>query len=244
MQTNVVFQETQQTFDVNFGEGVAISGGYDLGYADGYEKGNTVGYGRGLSDGEEIGYKAGYEEGEQTGYDKGMTTGIHQGYYNGYTEGEQDGYTKGHTDGVEQGYADGYAEGFSDCKTYGKTDVSMLPNFKGVPTETEGEFFYSAISNNGIWSKLNFIPFDGKPGATYLMNAKMKCGTADNIGIGFIYEDGTLGYSNRKSDKDYFVVSALSGTAKRVTHLGLVYGTGGSGYLKEWTIETMLEGET
>jgi hypothetical protein len=126
-------------------------------------------------------------------------------------------------------------------KVDGKIDVSTLPKFAGKPTENTDEFYYSAMSNNGIWSPQAFIPFEGKVGTTYLMTAKMKCGTSDRIGVGFIYEDGTTAFSGRQSKTDYFFVSVSSDPKKRVVNLGIVYGTGGSGYLKDWMIETVLE---
>lgn len=164
-----------------------------------------------------------------------------KGYATGYETGNVEGYTKGHADGVEQGYANGYGKGFSDGKTDGKIKVSMLPNYHGIPTGNGDEGYYSAISNNGLWTPVNFIPFDGKIGTTYQMTAKMKCGTADNLGVGFIYEDGSTSQSSRNSSKEYFVVSVLSNPAKRVANLGLLYGSGGSGYAKDWMIEIMLE---
>jgi hypothetical protein len=138
-------------------------------------------------------------------------------------------------------YDEGYEKGFSDGKIDGKIDVSTLPKFAGKPTENADEFYYSVMSSNGIWSPAALIPFEGKVGTTYLMTAKMKCGTSDGIGVGFIYEDGTSVYSGRQSEKDYFFVSVSSDPKKRVVNLGIVYRTGGSGYLKDWMIETVLE---
>lgn len=143
--------------------------------------------------------------------------------------------------GYERGYADGYGKGFSDGKVDGKIDVSTLPKFAGEPTENADEFYYSVMSGNGIWTPNALIPFEGEVGTTYLMTAKMKCGTSNNIGVGFVYEDGTIAYSGRQSEKDYFFVSVSSNQKKRVVNLGIVYGTEGTGYLKDWMIETVLE---
>lgn len=166
-----------------------------------------------------------------------------KGYAAGYEVGNTEGYTKGYTEGESAGESKGYMDGFSDGKTYGKTDISTLPNFKGAPTETKGEYYYSQIANNGIWTKTAFIPFDGKIGATYMLTAKMKCDTADNIGVGFVYEDGGTAYSNRQSGKEYFLAAVISNPTKKVTYVALTYGTGGSGYLKDWLIETMMEAD-
>lgn len=163
------------------------------------------------------------------------------GFERGYAEGYEDGYTRGHTEGVEHGYSDGYGKGFSDGKVDGKIDVSTLPKFAGKQTENADEFYYSNMSENGIWSPPALIPFDGKVGTTYLMTAKMKCGTSDNIGVGFVYEDGSTAHGGRQSGKDYFFVSASSNPKKRVVNLGLFYGANGTGYIKNWMIEPVLE---
>ena len=164
-------------------------------------------------------------------------------YQDGYEVGTSDGYASGYRDGEADGYSNGYDKGFNDGKMDGKTKVSTLSTFKGQSTGNDDEWYYSAIANNGIWTPVNLIPFDGKLGTTYLVSAKIKCDIANNIGVGIKYEDGTTVSGNRKSDKEYFVSTCLSNPTKRITHLGLYYGSNGSGYLKDWVVETMLEGD-
>ena len=87
MKVNVVFSESNHSFDADFGEVHNISdGGYERGYEAGYGVGNTDGYTKGHSD------------------------GVTEGYADGHSDGVTEGYADGHSDGYKEGHDDGLAE--------------------------------------------------------------------------------------------------------------------------------------
>lgn len=87
MYLEIEFEEQDQSFDLEFEQVTEISdGGYERGYAQGYETGK----GDGLTEG--------YAKGETDGYGKG------------YEQGNTDGYTTGKTEGVTEGFADALAK--------------------------------------------------------------------------------------------------------------------------------------
>lgn len=64
MIVDIVFSESDQSFDCNFGEINNISdGGYERGYKAGYSEGYEAGYG----EGDAIGYGEGYSKGKADG---------------------------------------------------------------------------------------------------------------------------------------------------------------------------------
>lgn len=64
MKLGVKFEQSKQRFKTNFGTVHNISdGGYERGYAEGYEIGNEEGYTEGHTDGVEKGFADGYKEG-------------------------------------------------------------------------------------------------------------------------------------------------------------------------------------
>ena len=73
MKVNVVFSESNHSFDADFGEVHNISdGGYERGYEAGYGVGNTDGYTKGHSDGVTEGYADGHSDGYKEGHDDGL----------------------------------------------------------------------------------------------------------------------------------------------------------------------------
>ena len=64
MVVDIVFSESDQSFNCNFGEVTNLSdGGFEKGYEDGYSKGYEAGYG----EGDAIGYGEGYSKGKADG---------------------------------------------------------------------------------------------------------------------------------------------------------------------------------
>ena len=73
MVVDIVFSESDQSFNCNFGEVTNLSdGGFEKGYEDGYSKGKTEGYSNGYSEG----HGEGYSLGTQIGYEQGLLESI------------------------------------------------------------------------------------------------------------------------------------------------------------------------
>ena len=111
-------------------------------------------------------------------------------------------------------------------------DVVHVDNIKGVASGDE--LYYAQVGKNSAWVESTKIPFAGESSSTYLLSAKVKCGTATNLGIAFCYSDGTFEMSNRVNDATYGEVKVTSKADKIVNGFGFIYVSADtSGYIKD-----------
>ena len=98
---------------------------------EGYKKGRSAGYKKGLSVGRSSGYKSGYARGRSSGFAAGTAAekrklstkissaynrGYQLGYANGYRNGKRVGYKSGYKVGKRTGYRSGHSVGYRKGK--------------------------------------------------------------------------------------------------------------------------------
>lgn len=111
-------------------------------------------------------------------------------------------------------------------------DVVHVDNIKGVASGDE--LYYAQVGKNSAWVESTKIPFAGESSTIYTLSAKVKCGTATNLGIAFCYSDGTFEMSNRVNDATYGEVKVTSKADKIVNGFGFIYVSADtSGYIKD-----------
>lgn len=116
-------------------------------------------------------------------------------------------------------------------------------NMEGHYTSiSDGEYFINSLALLfTVWVDNNRIAlFSGVSGIQYTVSAKMKCGTATNVGIGFRYSDGTfiVAAAEQRSDStDWFYTYATSDPLKTVIGIGAAYGKNGTAYIKDIQME-------
>ena len=106
---------------------------YEIGFAEGREKGYADGREFGFDEGREKGFSDGHERGFDEGKEQGYADGHERGFDEGKEQGYADGHERGFDEGKEQGYADGHERGFDEGKEQG-FDEGKLKGF------SEGEF--------------------------------------------------------------------------------------------------------
>lgn len=111
-------------------------------------------------------------------------------------------------------------------------DIVHADNIKGVASGDE--LYYIRVGQNSAWVESTKIPFAGESNVIYTLSAKVKCGTATNLGIAFCYSDGTFEMSNRVNDTTYGEVKVTSKADKTVNGFGFIYVSADtSGYIKD-----------
>lgn len=111
-------------------------------------------------------------------------------------------------------------------------DIVHADNIKGVASGDE--LYYVRVGQNSAWVESTKIPFAGESNVIYTLSAKVKCGTATNLGIAFCYSDGTFEMSNRVNDTTYGEVKVTSKADKTVNGFGFIYVSADtSGYIKD-----------
>ena len=111
-------------------------------------------------------------------------------------------------------------------------DVVHVDNIKGVASGDE--LYYAQVGKNSARVESTKIPFAGESSTIYTLSAKVKCGTATNLGIAFCYSDGTFEMSNRVNDATYGEVKVTSKADKIVNGFGFIYVSADtSGYIKD-----------
>ena len=111
-------------------------------------------------------------------------------------------------------------------------DIVHADNIKGVASGDE--LYYAQVGKNSAWVESTKIPFAGESSTIYTLSAKVKCGTATNLGIAFCYSDGTFEMSNRVNDATYGEVKVTSKADKIVNGFGFIYVSADtSGYIKD-----------
>lgn len=111
-------------------------------------------------------------------------------------------------------------------------DIVHADNIKGVASGDE--LYYVRVGQNSAWVESTKIPFAGESNVIYTLSAKVKCGTATNLGIAFCYSDGTFEMSNRVNDTTYGKVKVTSKADKTVNGFGFIYVSADtSGYIKD-----------
>lgn len=111
-------------------------------------------------------------------------------------------------------------------------DIVHADNIKGVASGDE--LYYARVGQNSAWVESTKIPFAGESSTIYTLSAKVKCGTATNLGIAFCYSDGTFEMSNRVNDATYGEVKVTSKADKIVNGFGFIYVSADtSGYIKD-----------
>ena len=115
-------------------------------------------------------------------------------------------------------------------------DIVHADNIKGVASGDE--LYYARVGQNSAWVDSTKIPFAGESNVIYTLSAKVKCGTATNLGIAFCYSDGTFEMSNRVNDTTYGEVKVTSKADKTVNGFGFIYVSADtSGYVKDIQIQ-------
>ena len=115
-------------------------------------------------------------------------------------------------------------------------DIVHADNIKGVASGDE--LYYARVGQNSAWVDSTKIPFVGESNVIYTLSAKVKCGTATNLGIAFVYSDGTFEMSNRANSDTYVDIKVTSNSSKYVTGFGFIYTSADtSGYIKDIQIQ-------
>lgn len=115
-------------------------------------------------------------------------------------------------------------------------DIVHADNIKGVASGDE--LYYIRVGQNSAWVESMKIPFAGESNVIYTLSAKVKCGTATNLGIAFVYSDGTFEMSNRANSDTYVDIKVTSNSSKYVTGFGFIYTSADtSGYIKDIQIQ-------
>lgn len=150
MKIDLTFKENDQMFCLEFGQLQNLSdGGYEKGYAAGYD----AGYAKGYADGETVGYAQGEAHGRTVGYEQGKTDGHADGYAKGYADGYAAGYEAGQEVGYNKGHAEGYTEGETVGREIGYADGREAGYVEGKKAEYDA-FWDSYLNPTGyaVWA--------------------------------------------------------------------------------------------
>ena len=114
-------------------------------------------------------------------------------------------------------------------------DYVSRANINGA--SISGAQIYFSAGVDFIQAKIGkYIGFDGQEGVQYTLSADLRCAGATNLGLAFVYSDGTTSATEQRSDTTWYHVSATSEEGKTVVGFGAVFGLGSTASIRNFVL--------